>query len=57
MMFAGLTILIFCFVPGICKTQWLECWILRLALRRRTEKLPRELDQLHSYMKKVTSER
>jgi hypothetical protein len=39
--------------PGICKTQWLECWIHGLALRRRTEKLPRELDQLHSYMKKV----
>ncbi|KAH9928238.1 hypothetical protein B0H21DRAFT_712161 [Amylocystis lapponica] len=38
---------------GIVKTQWLDGWIHSKALRERTSgnKVPRELDQIHEYLK------
>ncbi|KAH9948071.1 hypothetical protein B0H21DRAFT_690747, partial [Amylocystis lapponica] len=36
---------------GIVKTQWLDAWIHENAFRGRTSKVPRELDQIHEYLK------
>ncbi|KAH9935850.1 hypothetical protein B0H21DRAFT_711539 [Amylocystis lapponica] len=38
---------------GIVKTQWLDAWIHENAFRGRTSKVPRELDQIHEYLKTV----
>ncbi|KAK7034259.1 hypothetical protein R3P38DRAFT_2772352 [Favolaschia claudopus] len=39
---------------GIMKTQWLDAWIRDpAALRKRTEKTSRELDQIYEYLKAV----
>ncbi|KAJ6455920.1 hypothetical protein C8R47DRAFT_1203769 [Mycena vitilis] len=41
-----------CIFLGIVKTQWLDAWIRDPpALRKRTEKHPREIDQIHDYLK------
>ncbi|KAH9920495.1 hypothetical protein B0H21DRAFT_781673 [Amylocystis lapponica] len=36
---------------GIVKTQWLDAWIHENAFRGCTSKVPRELDQIHEYLK------
>jgi len=40
---------------GVIKTQWLDSWIHGNVLHQRTStlKVPRELDQIHSYLEKV----
>lgn len=40
---------------GVVKTQWLDAWIREPAtLRKSTEKTPREIDQIHDYLKAVS---
>ncbi|PSR77234.1 hypothetical protein PHLCEN_2v7995 [Hermanssonia centrifuga] len=36
---------------GVTKMQWFEIWIKGNALRESTEKAPRELDAIHTYLK------
>ncbi|THG94278.1 hypothetical protein EW026_g7161 [Hermanssonia centrifuga] len=36
---------------GVTKTQWFEIWIKGNALQESTEKTPRELDAIHTYLK------
>ncbi|THG94335.1 hypothetical protein EW026_g7117 [Hermanssonia centrifuga] len=36
---------------GVTKTQWFKIWIKGNALRESTEKTPRELDAIHTYLK------
>ncbi|KAJ7231191.1 hypothetical protein C8J57DRAFT_1251282 [Mycena rebaudengoi] len=41
-----------CIFLGIVKTQWLDAWVRDpgAALRKHTEKTPREIDQIHTYL-------
>ncbi|KAI0038536.1 hypothetical protein FA95DRAFT_1505463 [Auriscalpium vulgare] len=36
---------------GIVKTHWYNSWVQTKALRERTAKVPRELDQIHNYLR------
>ncbi|KAF7372541.1 alcohol dehydrogenase [Mycena venus] len=43
-----------CIFLGLIKTNWLDAWIRDpAALRKRTEKTPREIDQIHEYLKSM----
>ncbi|KAL5521122.1 hypothetical protein ACEPAG_9044 [Sanghuangporus baumii] len=37
---------------GICRTLWMDAWIRKNVLRRRTAKKRRELDRIHAYLRK-----
>lgn len=45
------------YISGIIKTQWLDAWIHTKTLRERTsgKRVPRELDQIHKYLKNVST--
>ena len=40
-------------ITGIVKTQWYSQWIKQKALQASTNKQPRELDQIHEFLKTV----